>query len=444
MKTTRITTTIVLAAFAAGLVGCTGGLTRFEWPWRRQSAPVTDAKWSSEKEWPKPVPDPNQAEPDRIETGTVSPDRGPATTAVKTAPDGEEPLQIGQTREIATSVISVKGKFITVQEILLEAERELAAVPSDVRFDSRVRQIIQTTIQRRVNHELIFAETESRLSEPQKAHVEAQVEEIVRGMIADVGGSRTKLDNLLAQRGVTLKKLKEEHRRSLTVQVYRQIKFLPAISITRQMLLSYYNKHKADFTVEKKVAMQIIAVLLNDKDILPKDVGSKPSPQELAKARSAALERIEKADKLLQGGADFGDVAKEFSSVKSETGGKLPLWPTGSLRQKEVEKAAFSLQQGQRSGIIESTLIRSDDDKIVNYGGYYIVKAYQVQEGKTTSFEGAQEEVARILRMKQLEVLSAKFSQRLANESRIPQSPDFLETAINEAIKIHWKPTLRQ
>ncbi len=443
MNTIRTTTIVVLAALATGLGGCNWGKSELKWPWRKKTAPVTEAQWSSEKDWPKPAPAPDVrtdvVDPHAPVIDPKAPTAGTARAVDPKPGDGEEPLMIGETREITTSVISIKGKFITVQEILNEARDALAAVPQDSMFDVRVRSIVNRAIGRRINNELIFSEAESRLSQPQKDHVNAQVEDMVRGLVADAGGSKTRLENQLAQRGVTLKELKEQQRRALTVQIYQQIKFVPAISVTRQMLLGYYNKHKDEFTVEKKVAMQLIAVLLNDERYLPKDVGSNPSPQELARARLAARERIEKAESLLKGGSDFGDVAKEFSNIKPDTGGKLPLWPAGSLRQKEVEKAGFSLQQGQRSSIIESAMVRNDAGQIVNYGGFYIVKAYRVQEGKTTNFEDAQEDITTILRNKQLQELSAKFSERLARESKIPQSRDFVETAVNQAIEQYWK-----
>jgi len=438
MNIARTTTIAVLIALAGGPGGCSWGDRKFDWPWRDKPAPPAKAKWSSDKEWAKPAAGPVDPHAPAIDPHAPITDADTGTDATPAGGD-EEPLKIGETREIATSVISIKGKFITVQEILLAAKSDLSALKSDDMFDRRVRAIINRTVARRINNELIFSEADARLSQPQKDHVNKQVDEIVRKMVANAGGSQAKLDRLLAQQGVTLDELKNEHRRRLTVQLYQQIKFVPAISVNRQMLLSYYEKHKSEFSVEKKVAMQIIAVLLNDKRFLPADVAHKPTEQELARARLAAKARIEKAEQLLKSGEDFSDVAGEFSNIKPEAGGKLPLWPRGSLRQKKIEEAAFSLAQGQRSGIIELAMVKNDAGEIVNYGGFYIVKAYQVQEGKTTSFEDAQVEIEDILRMKQLEVLSAKFSERLARESKIPRSPDFIETAVNEAIKIYWK-----
>ena len=428
MNLKRIITIAAMGALATGLLGCSWSDAQFEWPWRRQSAPVTYPAWTSPEDWPEGPP-PRREDP-KIATTQQATSR-PAKV-------GDEPLKIGETREITTSVLAVKGKFITVREILQYARDKLSAIECDDRFQERVRLVINRTIYRRINNELVVAEADARLSKPQKEHVNTQVDEIIRGMIADVGGSKTRLEKLLAERDLTIKELTQEHRRRLTVQLYQQIKFVPAISINRQMLLGYYTKHKADFRVEKKVGMQLIAVL-SDK-FLPDDIGNQPTPQELAKAKAAAKEVIDKADKLLKNGADFTAVAKKFSNIKPETGGKLPLWPAGSLLQTKVEEAAFALKQGQRSGIVETSLLKNNAGEIVNYGGFYIVKAYEVQEGRITSFEDAQEEINEILRTNQLNRLSDKFSDRLYKESKIPLSPDFVEAAVSQAIKLYWKP----
>ncbi|MDP6546574.1 MAG: peptidyl-prolyl cis-trans isomerase [Phycisphaerae bacterium] len=429
MNLKRTITIAAMAALTAGMLGCSWSDAQFEWPWNRQSTPVTYPAWTSPEDWP---------------AGSVQRPKDPkiATTQQATSRPAKiavEPLEIGETREITTSVLQVKGKFITVQQILHDARDKLSVIECDARFERRVRLAINRAVFRRINNELVFSEADARLTKSQKEHVGTQVDEILRVMVADAGGSKTRLEELLAEDDLTIKELREEHRRRITVRLYQQIRFVPAISINRQMLLGYYNDHKGDFRVEKKVGMQLIAVLSDE--FLPDDIGNQPSAQELAKAKAAAKEVIDKADKLLTNGADYTEVAKKLSSIKPETGGKLPLWPAGSLLQTKVEKAAFTLKQGQRSGIVETSLLKNNAGEIVNYGGFYIVKAYQVEEGRITSFEDAQEEIDKILRARQLKVLTDKFSDKLYKESRIPLSPDFLKTTVNEAIKLYWKPT---
>jgi hypothetical protein len=425
MNTIRIITTVVIGTLGLGLLGCSWADAQFEWPWRRQNAPVTHPSWASNEAWAKPTTRPGD--------NTVTTQQA---TTQPTVPVKVEPLKIGRTREITTSVLPIKGKFITVQEILHSAKPRLSAIADEPLSERRVRAIINRAIGRRINNELVFAEADARLEQSQKDHVDVQVADIRRNMIANAGGSEARLkQSLLDNSDITLDEVMEDHRRRLTVQLYQQIKFLPAISITRQMLLGYYTQHKADFRVEKKVAMQLIAVLI--QKLLPEEIANDPTQKELDIARAAAKERIDQAEKLLKDGKTFTKVAKQFSDIKRDTGGKLPLWPAGSLRQKKVEQAAFTLKLGERSGILETAPVKKDG-LIVNFGGLYIVKAYEIQEGRVTSFEDAQEGIGKILREKQLDILSAKFSERLNKEARIPQSSEFIETAVDEAINLYW------
>ena len=450
MNTKRIITTTLLATLACGLLGCSW-TDQFSWPWEKESTPVTDANWSAKQDWPaatqpadppttgaevKPVDPPMHV----VEVKPVDPPMHVVEIKpVDPVTGGQDTtLIIGKTHEVTTSVMEIKGKFITLQEILHEAKPSLEDVPSDRTFQDRIRVIIRATINERVNYELVYAEANSRLSKGQKDHVEAQVKELVRGMIANAGGSQTRLEKRLTKEHRTLDEIRERSKRNITVQLYQQIKFLPAVSITRPMLLGYYNQHKDNFRVEKKVAMQLIAVLI--ENLLPEDVANNPSPQELAKARAAAKETIEKVEKLLTGGANFTEVAKKYTDIKREGGGKLPLWPAGSLRQKELEKAGFALTEGQRSGIIATTSLKDSTGQTVSYGGFHIVKAYEVKEGKLTSFEDAQDAITDILREKQLAALSAKFSKKLNEDAQIAHSPEFIKAAIDEAMKLYWKP----
>ena len=438
MNLMRIITIGAMGALAAGLLGCSWGDAQFEWPWSRQSAPVTYPAWTSPEDWPQGPPQPRK-------------DPKIATTrqaASRPAEGRDKPIPIGDPREIITSVLPIKGKFIKIKEILQEAKKELSAIECDERekFEKEVRRVIDRVIRRRINNELIFSEANARLTKPQKEHVKTQVADILSGMIADADGSRTKLKELLAKDDITDQELLDEHERRITVGLYKRIKFFPAISITRQMLLGYYNKHKTEdrpgpeckhraFRVGKKVGMHLIYVPF--EKFLKENVAGIPSEEELKKARAAAKEVIDKADTLLKNGTDFEEVArelsKELSSVKLD-----PPQLAGNLAT-EVDKAAFALKQGEISGIVETSLLKGSDGKIVNYGRFYIVKASEVLEGTTTSFEDAQEEINKILREEQLTRLSKKFTDRMFKESK-PQSPDFTDATVKQAIELHWKP----
>ena len=69
----------------------------------------------------------------------------------------------------------------------------------------------------------------------------------------------------------------------------------------------------------------------------------------------------------IQGGADFGQVAQQSSldNLTRANGGDLGWFARGTLPAKEVEDAAFALQPGQLSGVIQSAF------------GYHIVQVLE-------------------------------------------------------------------
>lgn len=102
---------------------------------------------------------------------------------------------------------------------------------------------------------------------------------------------------------------------------------------------------------------------------------SLPSQVEQVKARQILVRLRSTADALyrqLQAGADFATLAFQYDPL---TGGDLGWFPRGFLTIPAVEEAAFSLQPGEYSGVIESTL------------GYHIIKVEERDETHPLSSE---------------------------------------------------------
>ncbi|HPS52924.1 MAG TPA: peptidylprolyl isomerase [Phycisphaerae bacterium] len=194
-----------------------------------------------------------------------------------------------------------------------------------------------------------------------------------------VGGSMERLRAKCRREGTTLDDLLKMQRRELTVQIYLQSKFMPAIVITRRMLWNFYRDHQDLYHTDKKVQMQIIAAPFDQ--FLPENV-TQPTSEEKQIASLAARRHIENAYRMLLSGSDFDKIAMEMS--KGPMAAKNGIWPAmtkGNFREAAVEQAAFELPTGRFSSIIEGD------------NGYYIVRARKVYPGKKISFEQAQEGV---------------------------------------------------
>jgi peptidyl-prolyl cis-trans isomerase C len=94
-------------------------------------------------------------------------------------------------------------------------------------------------------------------------------------------------------------------------------------------------------------------------------LASVPTSTEQVHARQILVFTQETADSIynnLQSGADFATLAEQYDSV---TGGDLGWFPRGYLTQSAVEEAAFALQPGQYSPVVQTEI------------GYHIIEVLE-------------------------------------------------------------------
>ena len=106
---------------------------------------------------------------------------------------------------------------------------------------------------------------------------------------------------------------------------------------------------------------------------------------EQVEARHILLPTREEAEAMLirlDGGADFAELAKEYSQDpgSAEQGGSLGFFARGRM-VPEFDEAAFGLAPGQRSGIVETSF------------GFHIIEVLNRQEAKVVTFEEVRDAV---------------------------------------------------
>jgi peptidyl-prolyl cis-trans isomerase C len=139
------------------------------------------------------------------------------------------------------------------------------------------------------------------------------------------------------------------------------------------------------------------------------------TPEDPEEMRENARKRIEEVQARLQDGADFAELAKEYSQTNSAPkGGDIGFFPKGVM-VKPFEEAAFSLEPGEVSPIFETQF------------GYNIVKATGYKEPSIIPFEEVKPTIALQLTEKAAGGLIAEKInelQKVAN-IEIPDTPMF-------------------
>jgi peptidyl-prolyl cis-trans isomerase SurA len=155
----------------------------------------------------------------------------------------------------------------------------------------------------------------------------------------------------LKARGYTVDDLRNDIRQQLSIQKVINHEVVAKISVTDQDVQDFYNQNRAQFNVTEpqyRIA-QIVVTPHKDPGLRNRKNDDATTDAE-ARRKAAALEQ------QLSTGADFSQVAMDYSEdpASAGSGGDLGYVPESSLSQSDpaLKKEVLSLKPGQISGVI--------------------------------------------------------------------------------------------
>lgn len=241
-----------------------------------------------------------------------------------------------QPKEPAAAVVN--GQWVPISDL----DRELRAIMAR-NPELRSRADIDTL--RKVRRQLLnyLIERELLIQEGRKAGLEAQTIEIDAefASIEQQFPSEVAFDQALKQEELTEEKLRGLIERRLTAKKVIEIEIEPsAKSVTDEDIASFYEENKEEFVEPEQVKARHILI----------EVAPNADNQQKSDAKSKTQAILEKA----KGGADFAKLASEYSQCPSASqGGDLGYFTRGRLA-KPFEDAAFSMQSGELSEVVET------------------------------------------------------------------------------------------
>ncbi len=206
------------------------------------------------------------------------------------------------------------------------------------------------------------------------------------GRIKDNFSSSEEFNEALRANNITITQLKENIKRQLLInKVLKEAK--SQISIADDELLEYFNENQENFLEPEQVH-----------------------------ARHILIETKEEANNLLlqlkEGLTDFAELAKEKSTCPSApSGGDLGFFAKGQM-VKEFEDAAFSLEPGEISDIVQTQF------------GYHIIKCEEKKEEYSPTFEEAKDDIYNTMRSQKENEAISTFILKLREEAVIVYNYD--------------------
>lgn len=240
-----------------------------------------------------------------------------------------------------------------------------------------------------INQELIVQEGKKASLEPQEEEVGAEL-----AMVKQRFPSQSAFEQVLKQQKLTEEGLSKLIRRGLTVKKVLAEKIKPtAKPVTDKDVADFYEANKEELVEPEKVSARHILI----------KVSSDASDQEKASAKNEIQAILDEA----RGGADFAELAKKHSQCPSAAqGGELGYFTRGQM-VKPFEEAAFALEPGQISEIVETQF------------GYHIILVNDKRPKRQLGLEEVSEQIKEELSDKELNIALEKWLKPVREKATI-------------------------
>ncbi|MBD2846937.1 peptidylprolyl isomerase [Paenibacillus sp. IB182496] len=239
-----------------------------------------------------------------------------------------------------------------------------------------------------IANELVRQEAESAGVEVTDADVDAELQRI-----KDSYPSEEQFDMVLAQNNLTIEQLREQLRPNVLITKVLE----PEFDITDEQMQQYFDENQGAFGTEEQVRASHILV--------------------------ASQEEAETVMQELEGGADFAELAQQYSTDGSASnGGDLNFFGRGQM-VPEFEEAAFALEVGEVSDIVQSQF------------GFHIIKVTDRTEADTPAYEDVKDDIYATLLSQQVGQRAGTWVQELRDGADIDNklAPAADEAAEGEA-----------
>lgn len=276
------------------------------------------------------------------------------------------------------SVLVAGGEVVTSSEIIQSLTKLFKPVVQKSnleQFKEWARPQIEQTLMDRVSEILLYQEAKRQAGKNVDESLEKAADMEMRRFVLNFGGDEAKAEEKLRQIGMDRKSFKENRKKDIITQWYLASKLSENKPVTYGELINYYEQMKEQsFVMPAKLQFRLI-------DIQPAKLQiPDPNQDRLVQARKLA----KKLARQLQAGADFGELAKQYSHGHRQAFGGLwkPVQPESLAKPYDILAAeAEKIEQGQIAGLIETE------------GHIFIMKLEEKQPKSYESFEKVQRQL---------------------------------------------------
>lgn len=267
----------------------------------------------------------------------------------------------------------VNGTVIPMANIDKEMEnfqKQLAHMGQSI-DDAKLLDMKKNILGRMIDTEILYQESQKKgfTVDDEEANQEMQ-------KIKERFPSEEEFDKQMELSGRTEESLLNDIKRGKAIEKLIDKEVGENIVVSEKDAKEYYDSNPNFFTQPEQVRASHILIKVA------------PDADEAEKAKAKL--RIEEIKQKLDDGADFAELAKEFSEGPSAPrGGDLGKFSRGRM-VPSFEEAAFALDVGQVSDVVETQF------------GYHLIKVVEKEEASTTPFEDIKDKIQEFLKMQKM------------------------------------------
>jgi peptidyl-prolyl cis-trans isomerase SurA len=287
---------------------------------------------------------------------------------------------------------TVDGEVVTLSDLKERAGPEWARVegmPAGKERDEASRETLKRALDAIIAERLLSSAAKSLQLEVTEAQVDAALQDIkTRNRFDDA-----QFEQALSSQGLDLATFRAQIRRELETFQVLQHNARGRVKVSDEDVRNYYRTHPQEFGGEPELKVRHI--------FLPVREGATKADEERTRAQG------EKVLQRLKTGEDFAKVAKEVSKGPSAADGGDLGWLRRGTIQKQLEDAAFALQDGE-----VSPLVRAGP-------GFHVLKVEERRTGGGRSFEDAAEEIRLRLYDEQASASRTQYLEQLKKDAHV-------------------------
>lgn len=298
-------------------------------------------------------------------------------------------VESGEPEEPAAAVVNGERVSMSVLDANIQAvigrNPELRAGENLARLRKMRRDILNDLI----DQELVIQEGRKAGLNPRDIEIDTELAKIKQRF-----PSENSFQQALEQQKLTAEKLRKVIERALIGKKVLDIKVKPTAKlVTDEDISVFYEGNKKIFAEQEEVKVSHILI----------KVAPDADEQAKADAKSEIQVILEKA----RNGEDFAELAKKHSQCPSAPeGGNLGYFTRGRM-VKPFEDAAFSLEKGQISEIVETQF------------GYHIILGVDKKPEMQSKLEEVSEEIRKILYEKEVDTALKKWLEPVREKATI-------------------------